>query len=337
MAALQPDSAINSVSQLMRLVLIALIPGTLIFIYQTGWGGVINLALAVAAAVVFEAAAVKLRGRSIRTSLEDYSAVITGWLIALCLPPLLAWWLPLLAAAFAILLAKHLFGGLGHNIFNPAMAGYALLLVSYPLDLGLWLNPPDAFSLNLQEAAAIIMNGGLKLHAEWDALTGPTSLDQHRTWLLQALDKSSLPANTFGWLGATPGEWMNAAFMTGGIWLWYKRVIQWQIPVAFIATIALCASIGSWVDPLLASPGFHLFSGATMLGAFFIATDPVSAAASNRGRLIYATGAGLLVYLIRTFGAFPDAVAFAVLLMNCTVPALDRMDIWWNANNSRNT
>ena len=94
----------------------------------------------------------------------------------------------------------------------------------------------------------------------------------------------------------------------------------------------LCASIGSWIDPHQAGPGFHLFGGAPMLGAFFIATDPVSAAASNRGRLIYAAGAGALVYLIRTFGAYPDAVAFAVLLMNCTVPALDRMDIWWSAN-----
>jgi len=337
MSVLHTRSTINSVSHLMRLVLFALIPGTALFIYQTGWGGVINLLLAVLAAVIFEAIALKLRKRPVRTSLEDYSAVVTGWLIALCLPPLLAWWLPVLAAAFAILLAKHLFGGLGHNIFNPAMAGYALLLLSYPLDLGLWLNLPDAFSFTLQEAVATVMNGGLKLHAEWDALTGPTALDQHRSWLLQSLDKSSPPVNTFGLLGAIQSEWINLAFMAGGIWLWYKRVIQWQIPVAFIGTLAVCASIGSWVDPLQAGPGFHLFGGATMLGAFFIATDPVSAAASNRGRLIYAAGAGLLVYLIRTFGALPDAVAFAILLMNCTVPALDRMDIWWSANGDGGT
>ena len=320
------------VGALMRLVLLALLPGTAIFIYQTGWGGIINLVLTVLAAVMFEALAVKLRGRSMRTSLGDYSAVVTGWLIALCLPPLLMWWLPVLAAGFAILLAKHLFGGLGQNIFNPAMAGYALLLVSYPLDLGLWLTLPEAFSTSLSQAITTVTSGGLPLHVDWDALTGATALDQHRSWLLQATDQLAPNAQSFGWIGAVQSEWVNAAFMTGGIWLWYKRVIQWQVPVAFVVTLMLCAAIGSWIDPLQAGPGFHLFGGATMLGAFFIATDPVSAAASNRGRLIYAAGAGGLVYLIRTFGAYPDAVAFAILLMNCAVPALDRMDLWWRTN-----
>lgn len=334
MTTLHTNTALPGVSHLMRLVLAALIPGTAVFIYQTGWGGVINLLLAIIAAVVFEAIAVKLRRRSVRTSLEDYSAVVTGWLIALCLPPLLAWWLPVLAAAFAILLAKHLFGGLGQNIFNPAMAGYALLLISYPLDLGLWLNTPEAFNLSLHDSIAIVMNGGVKLQANWDALTGATALDQHRGWLLQTLDNPTPPGNTFGTIGAAHSEWANMAFLVGGIWLWHKRIIQWQIPLAFIVTLLLCTTIGNLINPLQAGPGFHLFGGATMLGAFFIATDPVSAAASNRARLIYAAGAGGLVYLIRTFGAFPDAVAFAILLMNCVVPALDRMDIWLLGRNN---
>ena len=322
-----------TVSALMQMVIAALIPGTAIFLYQTGWGGVINLLLTIATALLMEALAVKLRGRSVHNSLTDNSALVTGWLIALCLPPLLAWWLPVLATAFAILLAKHLFGGLGQNVFNPAMAGYALILVSYPLDLGLWLNMPDAFGISLREAMATVVNGGLQQKANWDALTGATALDQYRSSLLQF---PYIPTtDSMGRIGASLSEWSNAAFMIGGIWLWYKRVIQWHIPVAFLATLMLCAVLGNWLNPQLAGPGFHLFGGATMLAAFFIATDPVSAAASNRGRLIYAAGAGGLVYLIRIFGAYPDSVAFAILLMNCTVPTLDRLDIWLSAAKGR--
>lgn len=325
-------TTISSVGKLMLVVLAALIPGTAVFIYQTGWGGVVNLVLAILASVAFEAIALRLRKRPLRSSLEDYSAVVTGWLIALCLPPLVAWWLPILAVAFAILLAKHLFGGLGQNVFNPAMAGYALILVSYPLDLGLWPELPVALDLSLSEVLAMVTNGGLKLHADWDALTGATALDQHRSAVLQNLNSLQPSNTTAGLFGAAHSEWLNLAFLLGGIWLWYQRAIQWHIPVAFLTALFVCSLIGNWVDPQQAGAGFHLFGGATMLGAFFIATDPVSAAASNRGRLIYAAGAGVLVYLIRTLGAYPDAVAFAILIMNCAVPALDRLDIWWKTN-----
>ena len=335
MAAVIDSPAAASVGDLMRMVLLALIPGTAWFIYHTGWGGIINLALAIAAAVACEAIASALRQRSIRNNLEDYSAIVTGWLIALCLPPLLAWWLPILATAFAILLAKHVFGGLGHNIFNPAMAGYALLLVSYPLDLGLWLTVPDGFSTSLHDALVIVTEGGIKQQPNWDALTGATALDQHRNWLLQP-GTATAPTEAMGVFGAAHSEWVNAAFLVGGVWLWYRRIIQWHIPVAMLASLFLCAQLGHWLNPQLAGAGFHLFGGATMLCAFFIATDPVSAAASNRGRLLYAVGIGCLLYLIRTFGAYPDAVAFAVLLMNCTVPAIDRMDIWWRATANDN-
>lgn len=322
----------HGVSYLMLMVVVALIPGTAVFIYQTGWGGVINLVLAVTTALVFESIAVTLRKRPVLHSLEDCSALVTGWLIALCLPPLLAWWIPVLASGFAILLAKHLFGGLGQNVFNPAMAGYALVLISFPLDLGLWLSTQEAFSLRAEEAISIVINGGLKLHTDWDALTGATALDQHRNWLLHPATHPMPTTQPFAIMPAIGNGWTNAAFMAGGIWLWYKRVIQWHIPLAFLASLLVCAYLGNLIDPRQAGVGLHLFSGATMLGAFFIATDPVSAAAGSRGRLIYAAGAGGLVYLIRTFGAYPDAVAFAILLMNCCVPALDRLDIWWSAN-----
>jgi len=325
------NTSAPDVSYLMLMVVVALIPGTAVFIYQTGWGGVINLVLAVIAALVFEAIAVTLRKRPVCQSLGDCSALVTGWLIALCLPPLLAWWIPVLAVGFAILLAKHLFGGLGQNVFNPAMAGYALVLISFPLDLGLWLSAHEAFTLQANEAITIVLNGGLKLHADWDALTGATALDQHRNWLLHPTAQPVPTIEPFALMPAVGNGWTNAAFMAGGIWLWYKRVIQWHIPVAFLATLLICAFVGQLIDAGQAGVGLHLFSGATMLGGFFIATDPVSAAAGVRGRLMYAAGAGGLVYLIRTFGAYPDAVAFAILLMNCCVPALDRLEVWWSA------
>lgn len=325
----------KNVGQIMALVLVALVPGTTIFIFQTGWGGLFNLALAILSAVVFEAITARLRQRNIRSCLADGSAVVTGWLIALCLPPLLAWWLPVLASGFAILLAKQLFGGLGHNIFNPAMVGYALVLVSFPLDLGIWVEIPDAFSIGFSKALETVTTGGLHLQVNWDALTGATPLDQHRNWLLQAVDNTTPPQHTFGMFGGANTEWVNAGFLVGGLWLIHKRVIQWHIPAAFLLALSICSVIGNALNPLLANSSFHLFSGATMLGAFFIATDPVTAAASKRGRLLYAAGAGFLLYLIRVFGAYPDAIAFAILLMNCAVPAIDRMDIWWSGKYDR--
>lgn len=329
----------SSVAQTMQLVLLALLPGILIFIWQNGWGGVFNIVLAVVSAIAFESIAQKLRYRSSATALSDYSAVVTAVLVALCLPPLIPWWIPVAATGFAILLAKHAFGGIGNNPFNPAMVGYAVVLISFPADLSLWLQQPDGFTVSLANAFHTIFNGGMANNhqlAQWDALTGATALDQHRTLLLQNDSLAVISKETQGWFGARHGEWTNLAYLAGGMWLLHRKVINWHIPVSFLLALLAAMLLHKLLLPTPIHVPVNLFGGATMLCAFFISTDPVSAAASNRGRIIYGALIGLLVYVIRTYGAYPDSIAFAVLLANCAVPALDRLDIFMNQTNRRN-
>ena len=321
-----------SVAVTMQLVLLALVPGSLIFIIQNGWGSIINLSLAILSALLLESAAQLLRKRSAQDAITDYSAVVTAVLIALCLPPLIPWWIPVLATAFAILLAKHAFGGIGYNLFNPAMAGYAIILISFPLDLSLWLQQPEMFTTSFSESIKVVFNGGIASVQGWDGLTGATALDQHRTMRLEGFDSQSIASQTHGLIGALQSEWINLAFFVGGIWLILKRVITWHIPVGFLITLLLATILHNLLSTNPVSVPVNLFGGATMLCAFFISTDPVSAAASKRGRIFYASLTGLLVYLIRTWGAYPDGVAFAVLLANCAVPSIDRFDIWLGSN-----
>jgi len=327
------NSAINiqspaTVAQTMKLVLIALVPGVLVFVYQNGWGSIINIALAVISAMAFEALAQRLRKRLPSAALSDYTAIVTAVLIALCLPPLIPWWIPVLASGFAILLAKHAFGGIGNNLFNPAMIGYAIVLISFPADLSLWLQQPVGLSLSLSDSLHTVFNGGLTVLPQWDALTGATALDQHRTLVLQ--DNASDITQTKGLFGAIQSEWINLAYLAGGLWLLHKNVINWHIPVSLLAALLMAMLIHKLLQPTPLLLSVNLFGGATMLGAFFIATDPVSAAASAKGRLLYGALIGLLVYIIRAYGAYPDSIAFAVLLANCAVPAIDRLDIWLN-------
>lgn len=318
----------------MQRVLLALIPGGVLFIYYSGWGAILNILIASASALICEAIAIKLRKRSISTALSDYSALVTAILIALCLPPLIPWYIPSLASMFAILFAKHMFGGLGYNLFNPAMVGYALVLVSFPEDLSLWLLQPDRFSTSLGYTLHVVFDGGLVSQNNWDALTGATALDLHRNALLlhttelqtTGLDSAAVIQQAQGLIGARYSEWTNLAYLVGGLWMLSKRLISWHIPVAFICTLGVCTLAHKLFFNANSLVGIQLLGGATMLGAFFICTDPVSAAASNRGKIIYATLAGILVYVIRAFGAFPDSVAFAVLLANCAVPLIDRLE-----------
>jgi len=302
----------------MQLVLLALLPGIFVYLYQTGWGGLFNILIAITFACAIEAIAVSLRGQQSINELSDYSALVTGLLVALCLPPLMPWWIPALAAGFAIGIGKQLYGGLGHNVFNPAMAGYAMVLVSFPADLGLWLTSPDGFTTPLHLSASSLVNGGIAAMTDVDAMTGATALDQARTALRQQLPLTNTTHFYAGWL--------NLAYLSGGLWLLYRRVISWHIPITFLLTVAAASTLLYWLDDAVSlTPLFHLFNGATMLCAFFIATDPVSAATGKTGRLIYACGLGLLVVIIRRYGAYPDSVAFAILLMNCAVPLIDRL------------
>lgn len=319
-----------SVPVLMRRVLYALVPALLAYTWFFGFGLVFNIAAAVAAALATEAACLRLQRRPIAIALSDYSAVVTGVLLAFALPPLTPWWITALGSTFAIGVAKHAYGGVGNNVFNPAMAGYVALLVSFPDQLTNWLPPRmgdiDYEGIGLLANLRFMLSGGLPDGYTLDALTRATPLDLMQTELgdmrmVAEIRNSSL----FGDFGGRGWEWIGNFVALGGFWLLFRGVIRWHIPVGMLGGLVLSASLFYLYDSAnFPSPGFHLFSGGALLCAFFIATDPVSAATTDRGRLIYGAGIGVLTYLIRTWGSFPDGVAFAVLLMNMTVPLIDR-------------
>ena len=275
---------------------------------------------------MFEALVLLLRGQPLAT-LGDNTALVAAWLLALTLPPLAPWWIAGIGSAAAMLLGKHVFGGIGANPFNPAMVGYALLLVSFPREMTAWLQPA---LFDASVSASVIGPG-------FDAITGATPLDRLREVGGDGAQLGSDSPPWQGWFGSYAWEWVNAGFLLGGLALLYLRVISWHIPVAMLTGLGSCYLV-SWLIPggSTLSPAFGLFSGAAMLGAFFIATDPVSAAASRNGRLFYAAGIGLLTYLIRQFGGYPEGIAFAVLLMNCAAPAIDHYgNRWQRAHDNR--
>jgi electron transport complex protein RnfD len=317
----------------MRIVLYTLVPAIALYVLFFGPGLLIQIVLGSVTALLAEALALRLRGKPVAMFLKDYSAIVTAVLLALCLPPLAPWWLIVSGTAFAILLAKHLYGGLGANPFNPAMVGYAVLLVSFPVQLLRWLPPVvvdiEPTHLSFGETIMTILTGNLPMRLTWDAITSPTPLDALRTNLKLGMTMGEAQAQPiFGVLGGRGWEWINLAILAGGVALLALRIIRWHIPVAMLGALALCSGVMYAIDPgAYAGPAFHLTAGASMLGAFFIATDPVSAATSDRGRLVYGAGIGVLTYVIRTWGGYPDGVAFAVLLMNLSVPLIDRYTI----------
>ena len=317
----------NSVTRVMALVLLALVPGTLAMLWYFGWGLLINIVIATTTAVAAEAAVLQLRGRAVGRTLIDLSAVVTAWLLALALPPLLPWWQTVLGSLFAIVVAKQLFGGIGYNPFNPAMAGYVLLLVSFPVTMTRWL-PPDLISgatPSLTDSLHIIFSGTPPAGQSWDAITSATPLDQMRDELSQNRMISEIRESPlWGDFGGRGWEWVGNWFLLGGLFLIWRRVISWRIPVSMLGALLLIAGFFWAIDPETHPfPAFHLFSGGAILGAFFIATDPVSASTTPRGQLVYGALIGLFVFIIRTWGGYPDAVAFAVLLLNMAAPTID--------------
>ncbi len=316
----------SSVTQVMAWVLAALLPGIAVYVWLFGPGILVTLGLATVTALAAEAAMLKARGYPVKPFLGDLSAVVTAWLLALSLPSLAPWWLIVTGTLFAIVIAKHLYGGLGQNIFNPAMVGYAVLIVSFPVQMTQWAGPLalTGESLTLAESAAAIFGSAPK--AALDAVTMATPLDTLRTGLLQQHTVDEIMAQPiFGRLGGTGFEWLALAFLAGGLVLWARRIIGWQVPLAFLAGVWLMAGFLHFYDAgRYGAPWFHLFAPSVMLGAFFIATDPVSGSTTPLGRLIFGFGAGLLTIVIRTWGGFPDGVAFAILLMNVCVPLIDQ-------------
>jgi electron transport complex protein RnfD len=321
----------DSVTRIMLKVLLALLPGIALYVWYFGPAILVSIALASLTALATEAAMLKLRNRPIAPFLRDNSALLTGWLLALSIPPLAPWWLIVVGTAFAIAIAKHLYGGLGNNLFNPAMVGYAVLIISFPAQMTHWVAPhglglggaePD--ELGFAQQLDYIFSGILPHDLTLDALTMATPLDNLKTRLhLGQSVPQILNMPIYGQIAGHGSEMVAWGFLCGGLYLLASRIISWHIPVAFLGTLFVIAGIFHQIDPgLYAAPLFHWYSGAAMLGAFFILTDPVSSPTTNKGRLIYAAGAALLTYLIRVFGGFPDGIAFATLLMNICVPLI---------------
>jgi electron transport complex protein RnfD len=317
----------DSVSRIMFKVILALLPGIAMYVWYFGPAILVSITLASITALGTEALMLKLRNRPIAPFLKDNSALLTGWLLALSIPPLAPWWLVVVGTAFGIAVAKHLYGGLGNNPFNPAMVGYAVLIVSFPLQMTHWPAPHGLgqVELGFLNQLAYIFAGVLPDGIKLDAVTMATPLDTLKTHLhLDEPVKQILALPIYGRLAGHGSEMVAAGFVLGGIYLLMTRIISWHIPVAYLGTLFVTAGIFHLADPArYAAPLFHWFSGAAMLGAFFILTDPISGPATHKGKLIFAAGAGLLTYVIRAFGGFPEGMAFATLLMNICVPLID--------------
>ncbi|MFB1035815.1 MAG: electron transport complex subunit RsxD, partial [Sinobacterium sp.] len=270
-------------------------------------------------------------------ALKDYSAVLAAILLAVSIPPFAPWWVIVIGTFFAIGVVKQLYGGLGFNVFNPAMAGYVMLLVSFPVQMTQWLPPINLaqYSHSFMDALYAIFTDFsvegfslAQLKTGIDGVTMATGLDTVKTGLAQGLTYSEtieLPIfdSFISGLGVA-SSWISLGYLFGGLYLLKQKIINWHIPVSMMTGLFICSLIMSLVDSdLYPSSLFHLFNGSIIIGAFFIATDPVSGSTTNKGRLIFGAAIGVWVYIIREWGGYPDAVAFAVLIMNMAVPLID--------------
>ena len=315
------SSFLNDSRRIMWVVVVALMPGTIACIGYYGWTLLINVIVGIVGCVLFEALITTLRGRPVSPVIADGSAVVTGLLLALCLPPELSPWIVLTGCFFAIVIAKQLYGGLGHNLFNPAMVGYAVLILSFPLALSLWPAPADHLPVASSSDTVLATDASSGV----DALTGATPLDSLR-------QRGALTLEEFYNTGDTRermSRWqmINLAFLAGGLLLIGLRLARWRAPLAMLLSLMVASALGyaGGGSDSAGSPFFHLFSGATMLGAFFIVTDPVTSPDTRTGQWLFGAGVGLLTLMIRTIGAYPDGIAFAVLLMNACAPLIDHL------------
>ncbi|MDP0589995.1 MAG: electron transport complex subunit RsxD [Candidatus Endonucleobacter bathymodioli] len=320
----------NRTQLIMKLVLLSAIPGVLAQTIFFGWGAIINILWCSMLAIGCEALVLKLRKRSIKFHLNDYSVIVTALLFAISLPPLAPWWLTLAGIIFAVIVGKHLYGGLGQNPFNPAMLGYVLLLISFPQEMTSWLSPLGITgSIASQPLDEGVLSAFTSIFWEKsvdiDAVSMATPLDVVRWNNSLTMDELWSSNPIFQNFAGRGWFWINIYYLLGGLFLLYKKVFTWHGPFGMLIALTVMSFLFLNGDGSEShgSTLFHLFSGASMLGAFFIVTDPVSSATSNRGRLIFGAGVGIFVYIIRAWGGYPDGVAFAILLMNMASPTID--------------
>ncbi len=291
----------DSVRKIMWGVVIALLPTCLYSVWIYGWYSALLIGACVATAVGTEAVIQKMRG--VPVTITDGSAVIMGMLVACNIPPVISWWIPVIGTFVGMAIGKQAFGGLGCNIFNPALIGRAFLLAAYPKDMTTWK----------------IVGTAAKL----DALTTATPLgilkEHGMPQLIQAFGtRFELYKSMFiGNIGGCIGETSALLILAGGIFMLMRKIITWHIPVSFLATLALATVIGGG-DPL-----FAILAGGAMIGAWFMATDMVTSPLNPKGQLIFGVGCGLLTFVIRKFGGYPEGVSYSILIMNITVPLID--------------
>jgi electron transport complex protein RnfD len=302
----------DTIKSLMYGVLIALIPTLLVSLYFFGIGALIVIITSVLSAVVFEYLISKYILKQ-NPDITDGSAVITGLLLAFNLPSNLPVWIVIIGALVAIGIGKMTFGGLGNNPFNPALVGRVFLLVSFPVQMTTW---PAPIQSRLQYL---------------DAVTGATPLGVVKEGLRNGEQVSELvkqiPSNMqmfIGNVGGSLGEVAGLAIVLGLIWLLYKKVITWHIPVSMLGTIFIVSGVFWLINPeKYMDPVFHIISGGALLGAVFMATDYVTSPMTAKGQLIFGIGIGFLTVMIRLFGAYPEGVSFAILIMNAFVPIIN--------------
>lgn len=308
----------ESVRGLMFSVIFALVPTALAGMYFFGVQAISTIAVATASSMLFESLYFRLTAGSAGRgpqSLGDGSAAVTGLLLGLNLPPGFPWWGTVIGSFVAIILVKHLFGGLGYNIFNPALAARVFLLISWPVQMTAFPKPSPMFG-------------------NVDAVTEATPLTAVKMLLLshgsvKPVDSVTSNLNLFDLLignrGGSIGEVSALMLLLGGAYLIYRRTISWHIPLSFICTVGAFSSIFYLLDPAkAASPVFHLLNGGLFLGAFFMATDYVTSPINKRGMLIFGAGCGFLTAIIRQYGSYPEGVSFAILLMNMAMPLIDK-------------
>ncbi|MFQ5658846.1 MAG: electron transport complex subunit RsxD [Gammaproteobacteria bacterium] len=318
----------SSVSGMMLRVCLALLPGLFCYIWFFGWGIVIQCLLAVVFAYGIEYIMLRLRHKQVALFLKDGSVLVTALLFAFTISPFTPWWISFIGIGFAVIIAKHVYGGIGFNPFNPAMAGYVFVLLSFPAQMNLW---PPATGVSgsmpgISDYVTLIFSGHAAAGNPLDAISGATPLNHMKSQLgLMMMVSEIRTAPLYGTLAGKGWEWVNMALLLGGFALLCMRIIKWRIPVAVLSGLFAASLLFHLYDSeTYAGPMFHLFAGGTMLGAFFIATDPVTAATTPKGRLIYGVLIGVLIFTIRTWGGYPDGIAFAVLLLNSAVPLINR-------------
>lgn len=306
-------SSEQTTSKLMYGVVISLVPAFAVTLYVFGIGALIVTAVSIVSCVLAEALIQRFILKS-EVTIRDGSAIVTGLLLAFNVPANLPWWMVVLGALFAIGIAKMTYGGLGNNLFNPALAGRVFLLISFPVQMTSWPLPITS-RLQYLDASTGATPLGIVKEAVRNGEMVPDIMQQ-------VPDHMQL---FMGQMGGSLGEVSALALLLGFGWMLYRKIITWHIPVFVIISIAAFTGILWLVDPLKnASPLFHILTGGVMLGAIYMATDLVTSPMTRTGMIIYAVGIGIITVVIRVFGAYPEGVSFAILIMNAAVPLINR-------------